>query len=60
MTKNCLTIKEVANLYGIKDYQVRYAIRAGYIKSFKKGWMVLIKKKALPKKWPTMKGAVGR
>jgi predicted DNA-binding transcriptional regulator len=54
---NLLTVKEVAEKFGIKEHQVRYAIRTGKLKGVtKKGWMLLIKSKSLPKKWP-VKGA---
>jgi len=52
MTGSYLTLREVADKYGVEQHQVRYAIRAGYLKAEKKGWMLLIKTKNLPKKWP--------
>lgn len=52
MTGSYLTLREVADKYGVEQHQVRYAIRAGYLKAEKKGWMLLIKRKSLPKKWP--------
>jgi predicted transcriptional regulator len=52
MSNNYLTLKEVADRYGVEQHRVRYAIRAGYIKAEKKGWMLLIRRKGLPKKWP--------
>lgn len=47
-----LTVREVADLYGIREHQVRYALKSGKIKYTKKGWMILIKRKSLPKRWP--------
>jgi hypothetical protein len=47
-----LTLREVADRYGKEEHQVRYAVRAGYLKPIKKGWMLLFKRKGLPKKWP--------
>lgn len=56
MAKKWLTVGEVARRYGIKDYQVRYAVKVGYLKTRKKGWIILIKADQLPKTWPVKKG----
>ena len=56
MSKGDLTVREVAEKFGVKEHQVRYAIKIGAIKAYKKGWMVLVKRKSLPKKWPVAKG----
>lgn len=56
MSKDLLTLKEVADRYGVKEHQVRYAIKVGKIKAFKKGWIILIKRKTLPKVWPIQRG----
>lgn len=51
MDRKWLTIRQVAEMYGKKEYQIRYAIKTGRLKAVKPNWEIFIDADSIPEEW---------